>query len=161
MEWSKIPGLSQAHMEQWLRTMTSPASPIPAHGVIPKLKPAFVACGFEEGTLEMAYPVLDWELNSQGILHGGVLSTALDTSLGMLCHYYTYPHVLTTVTMHATFLKPIPPGDSFHIHAKLVSFGGTLATVTGEVVLEREKTLAAACTATFKVLHHKVKQAAE
>ena len=148
MEWSKIPGLSQAHMEQWLRTMTSPESPIPAHG-------------FEEGTLEMAYPVLDWELNSQGILHGGVLSTALDTSLGMLCHYYTYPHVLTTVTMHATFLKPIPPGDSFHIHAKLASFGGTLATVTGEVMLEREKTLAAACTATFKVLHHKVNQAAE
>lgn len=62
MEWSKIPGLSQAHMEQWLRTMTSPESPIPAHGVIPKLKPAFVSCGFEEGTLEMAYPVLDWEI---------------------------------------------------------------------------------------------------
>lgn len=161
MKWNEIPGLSQEGMEQWLQDVTSPYSPVQAHGVIPKMKPAFVSCSFEAGALDVAYPVLEWELNPERILHGGITSTALDTTLGMLCHYYTYPHVLTTVTMNITFLKPVLLGDTFHVRAQLVSLGRTLATVTGEVVLERGDTLAAVCTATFKIMHNTVKSAAE
>lgn len=161
MKWNEIPGLSQADMERWFQDVTSPHSSVQAHGVIPKMKPAFVSCGFEEGMMDVAYPVLEWELNPERILHGGITSTALDTTLGMLCHYYTYPQVLTTVTMNITFLKPVLLGDIFHVRAKLVSLGRTLATVTGEVVLERGDTLAAVCTATYKIMHNKVKSAAD
>lgn len=161
MDWSKIQGLSQAHMEEWLRAMTSPDAAVLARGVIPKMRPRFVSCDFEEGALDFAYPVLEWELNPRKTLHGGITSTALDSTVGALCHYYTYPQVLTTVTMDITFLKPILPGDTFHIRAKMVSLGRTLATATGEVVLERGNTLAAVCTATYKVLHRTVRQLKE
>lgn len=161
MNWSEIPGLSQTHMEDWIQRMSNPEHAVQSHGLIPRMKPAFVSCGFEEGVLEIAFPVLEWELNSRGILHGGVVSAALDTALGMLCHYYTYPQVLTTVTMNTTFLKPILPGDAFHIRARMSSLGQSLVTVTGEIRTERENTLAAICTATYKVMHHKVRQAKE
>lgn len=161
MDWNKIPGLSQPHMEEWFRMMTNPESAVQAYGVIPKMQPIFTSCDFEAGTLDMAYRVLDWELNPQKMLHGGITATALDSSVGALCHYYTYPQVLTTVTMDITFLKPVFLGDTFHIRAKMVSLGRTLATATGEVVLEREDTLAAVCRATYKIMHKKVRQLEE
>lgn len=157
MKWTEIPGLSQEHMEQWARWVANPANPVQAHGVIPRMQPAFVSCNFEEGWLDMAYPVLEWELNPQRILHGGVLSTALDTSLGVLCHYYVYPKAVTTVTMNVTFLKPILPGDTFHIRARLDSLGRTLATSSGDVILERDNIHAATCSATYKILHNNVR----
>ncbi|MBR4014623.1 MAG: PaaI family thioesterase [Anaerotignum sp.] len=157
MKWNERPELSQKDMEQWFQSITGPEAALQHHGVIPKMKPRFIACDFERGTAEMAYEVLSWELNPQDMIHGGITSTALDTSLGMLTHYYTKPHVLTTVTMSVTFLKPILLGDTFHIHSRLESLGRTLSTVTGEVRLERDNILAATCTATYKIMHQKQK----
>ncbi len=157
MNWNEIPGLSQENMEQWFHKINSPASRTQLHGVIPKMKPRFIHCDFEKGTAEMAYEVLDWELNPQDMIHGGITSTALDTSMGMLCLYYQHQSAPTvvTVTMNVTFLKPILLGDVFHIHSKLDSLGRTLGTVNAEVRLERDNILAATCTATFMTVHPK------
>ena len=60
----------------------------------------------------MAYRAQEWELNPENIMHGGIISTALDTSMGFLAHYYTHLSAPTvvTVTMNVTFLKPVLAG---------------------------------------------------
>lgn len=151
MHWTKIPGLSQAEMEAFFHTAMLPGSELKHHGVIPQMDPRFLACDFEKGTLEMAYEAQEWELNPENILHGGIISTALDTSMGFLAHYYTHLHAPTvvTATMNVSFLKPVLAGDTFHVKAQLDSLGRTLATVKAEVRLEREDILACIATATF------------
>lgn len=151
MHWTEIPGLSQEHMEAYFHTAMQPDSQIKHHGVIPRMEPRFVSCDFEKGTAEMAYPVMDWELNPEEILHGGMTSTALDTSMGMLAHYYTQfsAPTVVTVTFHLSFLKPIQPTDTFHIISQLESLGRTLATIRAEIRLERDHILAGIATATF------------
>lgn len=151
MNWTKIDGLSQADMEIFFHNAMQPGSEIKHHGVIPRMDPRFVSCDFEKGTIDIAYDVQEWELNPENIIHGGMTSTALDTTMGMLAHYYTHLNAPTvvTVTMNASFLKPIALGDTFHVKCQLDSVGRTLATVKAEVRLERDDILACIATATF------------
>lgn len=151
MNWTKIDGLSQADMETFFHNAMQPGSEIKHHGVIPRMDPRFVSCDFEKGTIDIAYDVQEWELNPENIIHGGMTSTALDTTMGMLAHYYTHLNAPTvvTVTMNASFLKPIALGDTFHVKCQLDSVGRTLATVKAEVRLERDDILACIATATF------------
>lgn len=151
MKWNEIPGLSQADMETYFHNAMKPNSEIKHHGVIPKMDPRFVSCDFEKGTVDIAFDGLEWEMNPEQIVHGGITSTALDTTMGMLAHYYTRLSAPTvvTVTMNITYLKPIQLGDTFHIQCQLDSLGRTLATVKAEVRLERDDILACISTATF------------
>ncbi len=151
MHWTEIKGLSQAGMEEYFQSAMLPGSELKHHGVIPEMDPRFVSCDFEKGTAEFAYDVHEWELNPEDILHGGMTSTALDTSMGIVAHYYTHlvAPTVVTVTMNVTFLKPIQLRDTFHIKCQLDSVGRTMATVKAEVRLERDDILAAIATATF------------
>ena len=148
MSWTKRTDLSQEHMETYYRSSMEPDSLLLHQGVIPKMEPRFVSCDFEKGTSEIAYTVMDWELNPEDMIHGGITSTALDTAMGMMAHYYMQKTVVT-VTINVSFLKPILLGDTFHIHTQLESLGRTLATMKAEVRLERDNLLAGICTATF------------
>ena len=87
--WTKIPGLSQEDMETFFQNALLPGSELKHHGVIPQMDPVFVTCDFVKGTIDMAYHAQEWELNPENIMHGGIISTALDTSMGLLAHYYT------------------------------------------------------------------------
>lgn len=161
MRFNEIPGLSQKHMEEWFQNAVSPGSSLLEFGVIGKMKPSFLRCDFEAGESIMAYDVLDWELNPQDMIHGGITSTGFDTSLGMLCHYYAEPNILTTVNLSTAFLRPIRLGDTMIYHSKIKSFGRSLVTMDGEVYTKSNGKLAATATGTFKILHYKTKQLME
>ena len=72
--------------------------------------------------------------------------------------YYAYPNVLTTVSLSSTFVRPIRMGDTMVFHSKIKSFGRSLVTLEGKVYLKSTGELAATATATFKILHHKVRK---
>ena len=104
-------------MEEWfLRAVARHQSVGQENGVIAKMRPQFIRCDFLAGESVMTYDVLDWELNPQNMIHGGITSTGFDTSLGMLAHYYAYPYVLTTVNLSVSFLRPIRLGDGMVYH---------------------------------------------
>ncbi len=84
---------------------------------------------------------------SRLLSHGVVQIT-----LGLLCHYYTKPHVVTTVSLNTTYHKPIFLGDSFHIKAKFEFQGRSLCNITGEAWIKNKTVLAASSSAVFKVL---------
>ena len=155
MHWTEIPGLSQAHMEQFFHDSMKPDSQLKHHGVIPRMDPVFKSCDYEKGMLDVAYEVQEWELNPESVIHGGMISTALDTTMGMLCHYFTHLSAPTvvTVTMNVSFLKPILLGDTFHVICHLESIGRTMATVRAEIRLERNDVLACIATASFMAVN--------
>jgi uncharacterized protein (TIGR00369 family) len=135
-------------MQDYYRSAMQPDSSLMQQGVIPRMQPRFICCDFEKGTAETAYDGMEWEMNPSGLVHGGITSTALDTSMGMLAHYYMQKMVVT-VTFNISFLKPIPIDSTFRIRCKLDSLGRTLATITAEVYLEDSELLAGICSATF------------
>lgn len=155
MNFNEIPGLSQDHMEEWFQKAVAPDSSRLREGAIAKMEPAFAACNFQDGESILEYEVQQWQLNPQNMVHGGIIITGFDTSLGMLCHYYAFPHILTTVSLSASFVRPIHLGDTMVFHSKIKSFGRSLVTLDGKAYLKSTGELAATSTATFKILHYK------
>jgi acyl-CoA thioesterase len=89
--------------------------------------------------------------NPQGSLHGGVLATAMDISMGHLLHHVAGPG--TTLEMKIQFLASVRSGlvrceASFLRHGRSLSFLQSRATnANGEAV--------AHATATWKLLNRK------
>lgn len=143
---------SQENMQEWFAQMNSEDFPMMSTGLLALLRPSFLSCSFEEKKLEITFDVKEWELNPEGGLHGGMIVTGFDVTFGLLCHYYAKQHLVSTVNITTTFLKPIRPDDTVHYHAQITSLGRTLVSMTAEARLEREDILAATATATFMIL---------
>lgn len=152
MNHVELPALSQEAMETWFQQITTQGSRLLRHGVVSKIKPEFVNCNYKEQTVELVYDVLEWQLNPQNVIHGGMIATAFDTTLGLLCHYYTKPHVVTTVSLNTTYHKPVFLGDTFLIKAKLEFQGRSLCSIAGEAWIKNGTILAASASSIFKIL---------
>lgn len=142
----------QEAMETWFRQVTSPGSRLLSHGVVPKIEPKFVSCNHGEKSVTLSFDVLEWELNPQNVIHGGIIATAFDTALGLLCHYFTKPQVVITVSLNTTYHKPVFMGNTLHIKAKMDFQGRSLCNITGEAWTQKDSVLAASATSVFKAL---------
>jgi uncharacterized protein (TIGR00369 family) len=111
--------------------------------------------GFEisypDDACEVAFDVADFMFNPQGTLHGGVLATALDISMGHLLNRRTGPG--TTLEFKVQFLAPVSAGR-VRCRGSVLRLGRSLAFLTSEAKDRNDKTIAFA-TATWKVLDTK------
>jgi len=142
----------QEKMEQFFKKIFSPTSSFYRQGIIPMMDPHFVSCDHENTSLTLSFRGMDWQLNPEDIIHGGILVTAMDTTLGSLCHYIAKLKMVTTVSINTTFLKPVLVGDELFITAKVISLGRTLVSLTAEGVLHRTGKCAISASSTFMIL---------
>ncbi|MBQ3567773.1 MAG: PaaI family thioesterase [Anaerotignum sp.] len=145
---------SQENMEQWLSQLGHPDNPISNNGVLEHLVPHFVSCDFANREATIGFEALEWELNPGGSLHGGIIMTCFDVSFGLTCHYFAKQHMVTTVNLTTTFLKPVLLGDMVHYHVKVTNLGRTLISLTAEATTMRngKEILVGTATATFMKL---------
>lgn len=144
---------NQADMETWFQQLNDPDFPLRKQvGILSLMDPQFTSCDFAEKALVLTFAVQEWELNPEGGLHGGIIVTGFDMSFGLLCHYFAKQHMICTVNLSTTFLKPVQPDDTIHYQVHIVSHGRTLISMIGEAWLERDHILAATATTTFMVL---------
>lgn len=145
---------SQENMEQWLSQLGHPDNPISNNGVLAHLEPQFLSCDFEKKEATIGFEALEWELNPGGSLHGGIMMTCFDVSFGLTCHYFAKQHMVTTVNLTTTFLKPVLPGDLVQYHVKITNPGRTLISMTAEATVHRNEkdVLVGTATATFMKL---------
>lgn len=143
---------SQENMEAWLSQLGVADNRISNRGLVEQMQPRFISCDFEKREACIAFAVRDWELNPGGSLHGGLIVAGFDMSCGLLCHYYAKQHMINTVNLTTTFLKPVLPTDTVYYHAKITSLGRTLMSVTAEARLARNDILAATASVTFMKL---------
>ncbi|KAF5069876.1 Thioesterase superfamily protein [anaerobic digester metagenome] len=145
--------LSQKNMEAWFSKISAPDSFLKKRGVIPLLNPNYKKCNFEKKELTLAFKVMDWELNPEGGLHGGMIVSGFDITFGLLCHYFSQPNMVCTVNLSTTFIQPVFPGDTVEYHARIISQGKNVVAMTGEARLIRGNILAATASTTFMILN--------
>lgn len=144
---------SQENMEAWLSQLKEPEFCLVKGTLLRFLEPQFISCSFAERTAEFAFAVKDWQLNPAKGLHGGILVTGFDISFGLLSHYFAKQHVVSTISINTTFLKPVQPTDVVHYKVRMTHMGHTVYQLTAEAFLERENILAATASATFMKLN--------
>jgi acyl-coenzyme A thioesterase PaaI-like protein len=67
--------------EQWLKTELDFINRDMAHTLNGRMKAALESCSDEERELTLRFPLLDWEVNGLGTLHGGMVNTMMDLTM--------------------------------------------------------------------------------
>lgn len=150
--------IEQAIMEKTLEQVISFTKTQGESGIIEMMAPKYIGCNYETKELSVMFHVEKWALNPQGSMHGGLVSTAFDTTYGMLTHYLAKDCFITTVDLSTRYLKPIPLGSDLVIKAKACSVGRTLVSLTAEGYLAGKDILAATSSSTFMILRDKKTQ---
>ncbi|MCI9488005.1 MAG: PaaI family thioesterase [Lachnospiraceae bacterium] len=113
------------------------------------MKKTLVSCSEETAEVTLAYEVEEWELNPNGVMHGGLIGTAIDTACGMVTRYMSENLLASTVSLNVDYLRPVSGGDRLLVTAKLVRLGGHVANLRAEARRESDGEPAALATAVF------------
>ena len=120
--------------------------------IISMIQPKLENVNFEERIMTTKYETKNWEMNDYNILHGGILATIIDTSMGMYSSVLSGGSLVTTVSLTLNFLKPIPEDCSLLVNAKAVSVGKTIISMSAEAIIQETGATAASAVGTFMVL---------
>lgn len=151
------PGVKSAQavqMEKHMRRHLSYLKNECQDAIIGMLNPEFVECDPERRTATLSFDYADWMRNPGRTMHGGLISTAFDSTFGLLTNYYSRGHFITTTNLSISFLEPVFPGDKLYIRVKASRAGRTLVNLTGKAYAEgtHGRRLADTATATFMIL---------
>ncbi|MCI8464548.1 MAG: PaaI family thioesterase [Lachnospiraceae bacterium] len=113
------------------------------------MKKTLIACSEEEAFVTLAYELEEWELNPNGVMHGGLIGTAIDTACGMVVRYFSENLQASTVSLNVDYLRPVFMGDRLVVTAKLVRLGGHVANLTAQAKRESDQKMAALASAVF------------
>ena len=101
---------------------------------------------YGEGCCRVIFPVAEHALNPVGKLHGGVLATALDVSMGQLIHHVTGQGG-STVELKIQYLRPADKGR-ITCEARFLKQGRSLGFMESRAT-DEEGRLVAIATATW------------
>jgi uncharacterized protein (TIGR00369 family) len=120
--------------------------------------PAAATLGFkllevdtEQGTIRVQFDGRQEFLNPIGNIQGGFLCAMLDDTLGpALVATLPKDHFAPTIELKVNFIRPAKPGALIGT-ARVVSRGGTIAFLAGELTTEQGELIATA-TATARIV---------
>ncbi len=111
-----------------------------------------VDCEYEERTITIALRIDHWMANPNGNIHGGMIATVADTTMGLVSRYFSGGRMTPTIQMNVTYLTPGKVGNTLYCRAHVDKSGFTIASVVcGLWVDQREDTPVATATATYYV----------
>lgn len=114
-----------------------------------KLCPRFLQCSAQEKSLTAEFTVEDWMLNPAGNLHGGMLSTAVDITVGVLARYCKQTRKMVTVNLSVNYLSTVPAGSKFCVRAVADHVGRRMVFARADVYVTQSEKLAATASVTF------------
>ena len=91
----------------------------------------FYSCSFEEKTLVIKADPVPWMANPNGLMHGGIIASYLDYTMGLLS-VYTAGWIMTpTLHMDVNYMRPVKIGKPICIKAKIQKAGSTINYMEG------------------------------
>lgn len=95
--------------------------------------------------------IRDLHLNPNGVLHGGVLFTMVDTAMGRATMDLLEPgYICATIEIHTRFLRPVGEGE-LSVEVRVVKPGRRVVHLSAEAT-DSEGSLVATATGSFAVL---------
>lgn len=148
-EWKKQQDESdQEHMERVFQGALA-ADPEGKRKINDMLGAEFLSCDAQEKTLTLGFHVEDWMSNPNGTLHGGLLATASDMTMGMLARYYKQQRNCVTVQLSVNYLRTVEADAGFYVCAKAEKAGRRVLFMSAAVLDQKTAKAAGNVTAVF------------
>lgn len=72
---------------------------------------------WDEYSVTLAFPVYEWQLNPVGTMHGGMLATALDITMGCASYVFSEAKHTPTVSMELQYVRAVYAGRTLYVKA--------------------------------------------
>lgn len=112
------------------------------------MAPTFVDADPDAMSVTLAFTVHPWEINRAGGLHGGVMASMLDHTLGLTAACYL-GHWAPTLSLNIDYIRPANLDDKLLAKATVLSLGRRIIRMRGELLQAQTGKLVASCSATF------------
>jgi len=101
------------------------------------LCPRLVDCNGSTLTVELEYDTKSWMSNPMGVVHGGILASMLDTSMGLTCHGIVQIHT-PTISMNIHYARPVPLNQTVRVRTTAFMAGSTTIQLQAQLYLPAE-----------------------
>ena len=116
----------QAFMERVFRTVIEGGVPNDPPDVNDWMAAEFVSCDAEKEEFCLRFHVEPMMLNPNGHLHGGIMTTALDITMGMLTRFLFLSNRPVTVELNTNYLRGVQNGATYVTRAHVTKSGRNL-----------------------------------
>lgn len=113
------------------------------------MKPQLIKCSYEEKSITTAFPVMEWQKNRAGYMHGGLIASAFDITMGLLSRGLALQKNAATIMLDTVFIRQIPIGDTFIVKAKANHDGKTFTHLYGEGFIKSTGKIAATAKCSY------------
>lgn len=115
------------------------------------------SCDWSTYHVCLRFRTYSWMANSINDVHGGMIATIFDHSMGIVCRalYEVLPgKPLPTISLAVNYARPVPVGKDILVQVQVVSTGKSVAHLTAEITLpEAPHVPLATAVGTFHTLH--------
>ena len=130
MEYRSQELLSQEGMEKSLIRFTKILREGTPGAFNTMVSPTFLRCNFKESTMVYDYTPEPWMQNPNGALHGGIVATMIDTTMGSMAYYMAGEKITPTIDMKINYVAPGLMHLPVHVGVNCTRCGRTMAYLT-------------------------------
>lgn len=113
------------------------------------MKSEFCSCSYEKGELAFSFPVQKWQANRAGMMHGGIMCTAIDMTVAALARFYAGEDYAPTVSLDVKFIRPAAVGDTIIVKAFAEAKGKRISHLGATVKSSRTGKLLASAASVY------------
>lgn len=141
---------NQILLEEYIRNdiATMLAAPHTFNGL---MRPELIECNYEEKSITTAFPVLEWQKNLAGYMHGGAIASAFDITMGFLSRGLARQKNAATILLDTVFIRPIPMDDILIVKVKANHDGKMLTHLYGEGFIKSTGKMAATAKCSYYI----------
>lgn len=101
------------------------------------IEPQLLACDCAGMSTLIGFPAKSWEVNPNGVIHGGIIATMMDTAMGITTIAIT-DTLTPTIDLHISYLRPCPADGMLAVRSAISMAGGSVVHIRAEMFDTRE-----------------------
>lgn len=96
------------------------------------MKSVKIGCSYEDKSITLGFPVLPWQANRGGMMHGGVICTAFDMTAAAVARFCAGENYAPTISLDVKYIRPVQLGDTMVVTAKATAAGKRITQIVCE-----------------------------
>lgn len=96
------------------------------------MKSVRIGCSYKEKSITLGFPVLEWQANRGGMMHGGVICTAFDITAAAVARFCAGENYAPTISLDVKYIRPVQLGDTMLVTARATAAGKRITQIICE-----------------------------
>lgn len=129
--------MNTSEMRERLENIANDACEKRAHMVAGMIKPQVLECDADKQCSVIGFPAMEWEINPNGVIHGGIMAAMIDTAIGLTA-IGIVGSLTPTINLQISYLRPCPADGMVAVRSYITMLGGSVIHARAEAYDTRE-----------------------